>query len=264
MHDAAGVLTMKDRLALLALAPLLVQQGRRVRATVPMLPEPPGDRRGTIGDGAPLKLLVLGDSAAAGVGAPTLEDALVGQVVARLAQRFRVAWRLEAATGRTTRGALERLDELDGYPLEVVIVSLGINDLTSGIPSALFGRRQRRLQRALRARGARHLVISGLPPIGGFPALPQPLRTVLGARRTRFDRVLRRQTERIDGAEHLPIEGLGNASMMATDGFHPGPPIYALWAAEVARRVEAARTRRDADPAHDPISTRSPLQGSEG
>jgi lysophospholipase L1-like esterase len=29
-----------------------------------------------------------------------------------------------------------------------------------------------------------------------------------------------------------------DVSAMASDGFHPGPPIYALWAREAARRIE--------------------------
>ena len=28
-----------------------------------------------------------------------------------------------------------------------------------------------------------------------------------------------------------------DASAMASDGFHPGPPIHALWAREAARRI---------------------------
>ena len=50
------------------LAPLIVPQGLWVRATIPLLQEPPGERQGTSGDGPPLRLLILGDSAAAGVG----------------------------------------------------------------------------------------------------------------------------------------------------------------------------------------------------
>ena len=52
-----------------ALAPLLVAQALRTRRVTPRLPEAAGERSGTQGEGPRLRLLVLGDSAAAGVGA---------------------------------------------------------------------------------------------------------------------------------------------------------------------------------------------------
>ncbi|KAB0649370.1 SGNH/GDSL hydrolase family protein, partial [Burkholderia diffusa] len=55
-------------LATAALGPLLLMQGRRVRRVTPRLAEAAGPRDGTAGDGPPLRVLVLGDSAAAGVG----------------------------------------------------------------------------------------------------------------------------------------------------------------------------------------------------
>lgn len=55
--------------AKLALAPVLLHQGRTVRRTALWLPEPAGPRQGVAGGGEPrLRLLVVGDSSAAGVG----------------------------------------------------------------------------------------------------------------------------------------------------------------------------------------------------
>ena len=85
---------MRLALAKWALGPLLLVQGRRVRRDTPVLPEAPGPREGEAGEGPPLRLLVLGDSAGAGVGAATQEEALTGRIVAGLRGRFRVRWRL--------------------------------------------------------------------------------------------------------------------------------------------------------------------------
>ena len=54
--------------AKLMLSPLLVAQALLTRARLPRLPEPDGERHGVVGEGAPLRLLILGDSSAAGVG----------------------------------------------------------------------------------------------------------------------------------------------------------------------------------------------------
>ncbi|MDH3952646.1 MAG: SGNH/GDSL hydrolase family protein, partial [Gammaproteobacteria bacterium] len=59
-------------------------QGIWTNLRVPTLPEPPGAREGSAGKGPPLKLLVVGDSAAAGVGVSRQDEALLGQVVSRL------------------------------------------------------------------------------------------------------------------------------------------------------------------------------------
>jgi hypothetical protein len=63
-------------LATFGLGPLLIAQALRVRRNVVRLEEPPGARSGSEGAGAPLRLLITGDSAAAGVGARTQEEAL--------------------------------------------------------------------------------------------------------------------------------------------------------------------------------------------
>ncbi len=99
--------------AMVAMAPVLLCQGRYVRRVTPKLPEAAGPRSGECGAGAGLGLLVLGDSAAAGVGVATQEEALVGRMVAGLKDRFRVTWRLEAETGATTRSTIARLKRLE-------------------------------------------------------------------------------------------------------------------------------------------------------
>ncbi|MEM8598518.1 MAG: SGNH/GDSL hydrolase family protein, partial [Bacteroidota bacterium] len=64
-------------LSKILLGPVLLAQGKRVRRVALKLPEPPGDRESTVGNGPPLRLLVVGDSSAAGVGAETQDDALL-------------------------------------------------------------------------------------------------------------------------------------------------------------------------------------------
>jgi len=77
-----------QRLPLLwLLAPLLWLQARHVRRVTPRMPEPSGRRTGATGSGRLVRLLVAGDSGAAGVGAPTQDQALCGQFVRRLSHR---------------------------------------------------------------------------------------------------------------------------------------------------------------------------------
>lgn len=230
---------MRHALATLTLGPLLLVQGRHVRRTVPALPEPEGRREGERGSGPRLRLLIVGDSAAAGVGAQTQDEALAGQLAVALAPTFRLQWKLLAFTGATTADMLARLRQEAAADYDVVVTSLGVNDVTGRLPLAAWRRQQLELVELLNRRfAARRILLSGLPPMHRFPALPQPLRWYVGGRARDFNRVLAEVAARRQDCEFLALgHEMMDVSAMAADGFHPGPPIYALWAAEAARRI---------------------------
>lgn len=222
---------MRYHLATLALGPLLYVQGRSVRRRIPRLPEPPGPRQGSTGCGPDLRLLIVGDSSAAGVGAAHQDEALLGQLVEALSTRFTVHWRLVARTGATTDSTLRHLRELDAGPFDVAVTSLGVNDVTSGVTRKAWRSQQAALRKLLRERlGVAEIIVSGLPPVHGFPALPQPLRWWLGARARSFDDDLKHDVKAEEDVSFLTLRFTEDANLMATDGFHPGPDVYREWA----------------------------------
>ena len=78
------------------LLPVALFKGLGVRRTVPRLPPPRGRPKGQIGEGeAGTRLLIIGDSSAAGVGADQIEDTLGPQLATLLheATGRPVAWR---------------------------------------------------------------------------------------------------------------------------------------------------------------------------
>lgn len=229
---------MKLALAKWTLGPLLLYQGRRVRRETPVLPEAAGPREGVAGEGPVLRLLVTGDSAGAGVGAATQDEALLGRIVQRLAGRFRVEYRLAARTGATSASTLRHLERHAPFAVDAVVTSLGVNDVTGDVPPRRFVALQAALHELLRLRyGARLVLASGIPPMDRFPALPQPLRWYLGARARELDAALAAALPDGRGAEYLPIEGELLAHHLAADGFHPGPEVYEAWGAAAARRI---------------------------
>lgn len=223
------------------LGPLLLAQGQWVRRRTPVLPEPDGAREGMAGHGPGIRLLVLGDSAAAGVGAPTQEQALCGRIVAGLSDRYRVQYRLVARTGATTASTLAHLEKLPGFRAGAVVTSLGVNDVTGDVGVEAFIDAQFRLLALLRGKfGARYILVSGLPPMGSFVALPQPLRWYLGARARELDEALAAALPDGKGAHYLPLSRQMARSQLAGDGFHPGPSAHAQWGAAVAERIAKA------------------------
>ena len=226
----------------LLLGPVMLLQGLWVRLTVPVLPEPPGDREGATGEGPPLRLLVVGDSAAAGVGAEHQDDALLGQLVSRLALQFRVSWRLQAKSGHKTQDTLDRLDSLDRQEFDVAVTSLGVNDVIARVDIDEWREQQSELRRVLRDKfGVRTLIISSLPPMHEFPALPQPLRAYVGARATKFNEALKADILDDGRALFVDLRFQADISMVASDGFHPGPGVYSEWAQRVVALVNESQ-----------------------
>jgi lysophospholipase L1-like esterase len=225
-----------------ALSPVLLPLGFWTRRTVPKLPEAPGDRQGAIGKGPSLRLLIAGDSSAAGVGAPHQDHALSGKLVALLEPDFSIQWQLHATSGHTTADTLARLEELPSESFDVAVTALGVNDAISMTSLRNWRLQQARLRQLLREKfGVRQLIVSGLPPIHAFPALPGPLRWHFGERATRLDRVLATDIAGEADTDYISTRFTSDISMMASDGFHPGPAVYAEWARRIADNIRRGR-----------------------
>lgn len=224
--------------ATLVMGPVLLAQGMYVRRTAPKLPEPEGPREGITGAGTPLSLMIVGDSAGAGVGSPSHDEALLGQVRAALTGPFCLRWKLAAKTGFTTLDAIHRLEDMPAESFDAVVISLGTNDVTSGRMISTWLGQLDRLAALLRSKfEAQQIVFSGVARMQDFPAFPQPLAWYMGARARQFNRALQAWAEAQPDCDLVPINLRFEPAMMAEDGFHPGPQIYALWGAAVAERI---------------------------
>lgn len=224
----------------LLLAPLLMYQGKRVRRVTPRLPEAPGERRGEVGTGTPLRLLILGDSAAAGVGIATQQQALSGCLTQALAPQWQVQWQLLAQSSLTTAGITSQLDQLSAQCFDVVLVSCGVNDVTRSTSPADFALHLQQLQQRLERDYSVSLVIyTALPPMHKFPALPQPLRWFLGGKARRLDQELQRFVAQQAKARLLTLELPFSREFMASDGFHPSAKATPLWADAASTIIQA-------------------------
>ncbi|HEX6368098.1 MAG TPA: SGNH/GDSL hydrolase family protein [Longimicrobium sp.] len=253
------------------LAPVLVAQGRRVRRTTPRLPEAPGPRAGEVaGAGTAVDLLVLGESPAAGVGAADHQEALAGQVARMLAAETGrpVRWRVLARNGVTAAAARdELLAPASGVVADVVVVALGVNDTLRLHSPGRWTSDLRALIGLLRERcGPVPVVLASVPPMGVFPALPQPLRGVLGLRAAVLDRAAARMAGEMDAVRHVPVPMPPGAvdDFFCADRFHPSPYGYALWGTALGRAAAAAlgqpfTPRR---PAPDPTGAPAPREES--
>lgn len=232
--------------AKLTLGPVLLSQGRRLRKTALRLPEPQGPRQGQIGEGAAvLRVLVIGDSSAAGVGVTHQSQALAQPLAHALAQRLNasVGWQLTARTGVDTAQARQLLKELAPDSADIAVIVLGVNDVSAQVSAAGFVHRLQLLWQDVRDQtGARWAVLSGLPPMQVLTAVPQPLRWYLGRYAAWLDQAVRRWT-REQQLGYCPLQWATDPRGLACDGFHPGPSFYPLWATKLAERIVQGRER---------------------
>ena len=231
---------VSDQLVKVLLTPVLLAQGRYARSVALSLPEAAGPRDGLTGDGPPLRLLVVGDSAAAGVGVANQREALLGQTVAALARSYTVAWQLIARTGATTAGTLKYLEKTAPASFDVAVTSLGVNDVTAGRALSTWLEQQQTLVHLLRTKfQARHIVLSGLPPVHKFPALPQPLRWYVGKQVRQFDQALYTWAQTQSDCAYVNLNLDFDVSWLASDKFHPGAPIYQEWGRATAQQIQS-------------------------
>lgn len=231
----------------LALAPLLAAQGRAVRRSTPQLPGAAGRPAGVVAGPPPaIRLLVIGESTVAGVGAPTHAEALGGQLAAALAAELgrAVAWRAAGEIGLTASAVRRRLvPALPAEPVGAALLALGVNDTLRLRSAARWTADLGALVESLRERvGPAPAFLAAAPPMGRFPALPQPLRAVLGLRARLLNAAAAELAPRLHDVAFLPIAAPVTPALFCADGFHPGPEGYRLWGALLAAGM-AARLR---------------------
>ncbi|HEX7439427.1 MAG TPA: SGNH/GDSL hydrolase family protein [Caldimonas sp.] len=226
----------------LAFAPLLIAQAVATRRRALVLPEADGPRDGRVGAaaGRALRLLIAGDSSAAGVGVAHQRHAVAGYLVRSLHRALGVPieWSLRARSGLTTGQLHELLRAQPPEPVDVVVIVTGVNDVIGQVSSRrAVWQREALADWLLERQGARHVLFAPLPPIGRFPLLPQPLRWVMGADARRHDEALAHWAAGRENVSHIGIEIDLSADVMAEDGFHPGEPVYRVCGEALARHI---------------------------
>lgn len=221
-----------SRVAMIPPAPVLVAQARRLRRDTPRLPDAAQPWQGTVDGPDPIRLLVLGDSTAAGVGADTQDDALPGNLARELAQRTGrgVAWRAVGRNGATTRDIVtDYLDDATGADYDIAFLTVGANDALGLRPRWAFGRDLRTIIARLRAVSPL-VLMSSLPAFSRFELLPNPLRWNLYLHSQSLEDEARAIVAGTEGAHISPPPPPYTEGFFATDLFHPSASGYRDWA----------------------------------
>lgn len=223
------------------LFPLVLPQALWVRKTAPRFAPAAGPESGTFGEGRPIRLVGIGDSIIAGVGASTLSRALIGATASSLADLLdaEVRWHAVGKSGARSLDILEKyVPRLPAEPADVFVVSVGVNDVTGLVSQSDWETQIARLLEALKSHSPQATIaFSGLPPLGQFPLLPQPLRFTFGVRARSFDLAARDVVQRVPDAIHVPLDFEADPDGFSNDGFHPSEASYAIYGKMMADAV---------------------------
>lgn len=186
----------------------------------------------------------LGDSVTAGDGLRGPDET----VTARLAERLDASWVVRARSGLTSRGIARLLERQvaagDVAAADVVVVSVGVNDLLRLKPLVLWRRDLSVLLNRVTSLTSGRVVLLGMPPVRAFPRLPRAVAVPLGARAARMDRVGVDVARRY-GVLHLPLPStlLEPAGAFADDGFHPSAQSHDVLARLIAELLSSTWAR---------------------
>ena len=223
--------------------PFLIPQALHVRRTAPRFAPAGGPTQGATGEGEQVRLLAIGDSIIAGVGASELSKALVGQAAAALAnsKSCRVSWQALGVSGYDSARVLERLvPKMPDVRFDFIVVSVGVNDVTGLTPVRRWRDNLSQLLDALRVHSPdARIVVAGIPPLHGFPLLPQPLRAVLRMRGRSLDRVAMQVLGGFPNMKHVPLDFEPTPGKFAPDGYHPSEESYVEFGRQMAQELSA-------------------------
>ncbi|MGV8969926.1 MAG: SGNH/GDSL hydrolase family protein [Microbacteriaceae bacterium] len=234
-----------SRLAVVPVAPVIYAQGKKLRRDTPRLPDAALPWTGYVatrsgiagfspGNSAPLRLLVLGDSTAAGVGADTQDSALPGNLARELSARWDrdISWRAIGENGATARDLLERfLEAATAEPFDFIFLTVGANDALGLRSRSAFGADIRQiLARLRRVNPTSTIMMSSLPAFFRFELLPQPLKWNLYLHSTNLEGEARRIIAEDSAAIMSPPPPPYTDGFFASDLFHPSAQGYEDWA----------------------------------
>ncbi len=234
------------------LFPFVIVQALRLRKRAPRLQAAAGDAVGRIGTGQALRLLAIGDSIIAGVGASTLDRALVGCTANALVARCggAVEWLACGRSGASSKQVLNDLvPMLAPVPADAIVVSVGVNDVTSLTTIRAWKRNLLGLIAALRKHSPDAVIVfAGMPPLRSFPLIPQPLRRLIGFRGETLDAVTRAVVRECPGVFHVEVEFEMSDDSFCADGFHPSEKSYVVFGEAMTDCLAARLPGRETHP----------------
>jgi lysophospholipase L1-like esterase len=218
---------------ILPFAPFLYLQSRFVRRKVGRLPDAGGASEGKFENGAEsVKLLVLGESTAAGVGARTHETALAGQFARLLGEKIgkSVEWQVVGKSGITVKETIHELvPKIPDEKFDYIMLALCGNEVLKLRSPRTFRRDMKKLLAILQEKNAdATFFLTNAPAVRLSPVLPFSIKFILGHLSALHDANAREFTAEMRRVFYFHQPTSVPEDFWA-DGIHPSEKGYAAW-----------------------------------
>lgn len=220
-------------IALLPFAPFLYLQSQYVRRKVGRLPDASGETKGKFGaEKAAVKLLVIGESTAAGVGARTHETALAGQFARFLSAKIgkSIEWQVIGRSGITVKETIHELvPKIPDEKFDYIMVALCGNEVLKLRSPRTFRRDMKKLLGILKDKNENAtFFMTNAPAVRLSPILPFPIKPILGHLSAMHDANAQEFTAEMKRVFyfHQPTEVPED---FFADGIHPSERGYEVW-----------------------------------
>jgi lysophospholipase L1-like esterase len=234
----------------LPLLPAMYWQARRIKLTMPQLPEAEGSHGlVSIHDRATIRLLCIGESTMAGVGVQHHEESFCGylaQEMARLASKS-VQWKVYAKSGYTAANVLDKIvPEIIETAADLIVIGLGANDAFKLNNPIRWNNTVRSLVQKLQTNFQNTpIAFISVPPVREFPSFTPLLKGTIGrlidllgdelATIVRDDPNLYYRGHQLTVKEWSIRHGIeAHPTTFFSDGVHPTALTYQLWAKDFA------------------------------
>ena len=219
-------------------SPLLWFQGMRLKWEVRRMPTPEDRPYGICtGKDKEFIMLGLGESPMAGVGIPKHSLTLTGLTAVRLNELLgcHVKWKILAENGLTLKNLNKLIGDQSDENADLVLVSIGGNDVFQLTPSWVWINNIHTCVKLLFLNGKKPLILfSPVPPVGRFPAIPNPLRIAFGFWEFLLQASLAQAINSMDNAHLLDERFPDGKEYYLEDGIHPSPLAYDPWSEKLA------------------------------
>jgi lysophospholipase L1-like esterase len=228
------------------LLPLLYFQGKKIKATVPRLPEAQGtDGLASTGAVRTIRMITIGESTIAGVGVETHELGFTGTLANQLATKLKVnvGWKVYAKSGYTAKKVTERLiPTITDTNLDLIVIGLGGNDAFALNSPARWGKDIEELIAALKKKFPKvPIAFTNMPPIKEFPAFTSTMKFVLGdlvvLLGEKLEKIVDKQTSVYYQSQNITLKDWiirmninSTEKDFFSDGVHPSRLTYQTWA----------------------------------
>lgn len=231
--------------------PIIYLQGEWIKKTAPHLPEAEGiegNIKAPEAKGRKMRLLCLGESTMAGVGAKTHEEAIGGSIAKELSDKLHtdVYWRVYARNGYTAkRLRFKILPKIIERDFDLIVIALGGNDAFALNSPATWRKNVIDMLKDTQALFPNTpIVFMNMPPIMEFPAFSKLIKFSVGNLVSLLGKELEKTIENMDQVyfsnEKIDMQTWlkkykmdGDRSRFFSDGVHPSSLAYQIWAKDV-------------------------------